>query len=133
MSFYVIFLSMQLTGCPPEQIIFSKKHGCKCELPQIVQSRGVFYKGFTVCSSIQPVTICTLLPPDFAFVTIIWLSVFSFSSATWEMMLTRRLPSARDVRAAMACCRLSPSMEPKPSSANIVSSFMPPAEDCFQP
>ena len=54
----------------------------------------------------------------------------SFSSETWEMMPTSRLPSVRPVSARSACCKDSSSSEPKPSSTNMVSSRMPPAADC---
>ena len=43
-------------------------------------------------------TITARLPPESSFVTTICLSIFSFSSATWEMMPTRRLPSVRPAR-----------------------------------
>ena len=41
-----------------------------------------------------------VLPPSFCLVTMICLSMRSFSSATWEMMPTRRLPSVRPARVA---------------------------------
>ena len=43
-------------------------------------------------------TIRAELPPDFSLVTMICLSMRSFSSATWEMMPTSRLPSVRPAR-----------------------------------
>ena len=39
--------------------------------------------------------ITALLPPLFSLVTTICLSIRSFSSVTWEMIPTRRLPSVR--------------------------------------
>ena len=41
-----------------------------------------------------------VLPPAFCLVTTICLSMRSFSSVTWEMMPTRRLPSVRPARVA---------------------------------
>ena len=72
-----------------------------------------------------------LLPtpsPPHCLVTMILLSIRSFSSETWEIIPTRRLPSARLFSAFNACSRDSSSREPNPSSTNMESSRIPPAE-----
>ena len=65
-----------------------------------------FYRGaaFLRCAGRSERTdytkIRAALPPDFSLVTRICLSIRSFSSATWEMMPTRRLPSVSPAKVA---------------------------------
>ena len=58
---------------------------------------GVSFGRWPECEKDQR-RICALLPPLFSLVTTICLSIFSFSSATWEMMPTSRSPSVRPAR-----------------------------------
>lgn len=68
--------------------------------------------------------------PDALFLTTILRSIASRSSPTWEMIPTRRFPPASWRSTATACASDSSSSEPKPSSTNIASSWMPPALLC---
>ena len=72
-----------------------------------------------------------LLPPLLLFLMIICLSIFSFSSGTWEIIPTSLLPLARSESDLIACCSDSSSSDPKPSSINMVSSRIPPADACI--
>ena len=53
----------------------------------------------TVCLAVLGINGIAVLPPDLFLVTIICLSIFSFSSATWEIIPTRRFPSVSSASA----------------------------------
>ena len=58
--------------------------------------RTTHYAGGPDC--VYCISILARLPPDRSFLTTICLSIFSFNSATWEMIPTSRLPSVSPAR-----------------------------------
>ena len=67
--------------------------------------------------------------PPFFFVTMIFRSIRSFNSLTWEMIPTIRSPSASPSRAFSAWLKAASSKEPNHSSTNMLSRRIPPAQD----